>query len=36
MTSIGKKFSFVSKAGTLTADTFDVVSFTGAEGLSKL
>lgn len=36
MTSIGKKFSFVSKAGTLAADTFDVVSFTGTEGLSKL
>jgi type VI secretion system secreted protein VgrG len=36
MTSIGKKFGFASKAGTLPADTFDVVSFTGAEGLSKL
>ncbi|WP_319589197.1 type VI secretion system tip protein TssI/VgrG [uncultured Desulfobulbus sp.] len=36
MTSIGKKFSFVSKAGTLATDTFDVVSFTGTEGLSKL
>jgi len=36
MTSIGKKFSFASMAGTLPADTFDVVSFTGAEGLSKL
>jgi len=36
MTSIGKKFSFASKAGTLAADTFDVVSFTGTEGLSKL
>ena len=36
MTSIGKKFSFVSKAAGLTADTFDVVSFTGTEGLSKL
>jgi type VI secretion system secreted protein VgrG len=36
MTSIGNKFSFVSKAGMLAANTFDVVSFTGAEGLSKL
>jgi type VI secretion system secreted protein VgrG len=36
MMSIGKKFSFASKAGTLPADTFDVVSFTGTEGLSKL
>jgi len=36
MTSIGKKFSFASMAGTLAADTFDVVSFTGTEGLSKL
>ncbi|MBV5318526.1 MAG: type VI secretion system tip protein VgrG [Desulfobulbaceae bacterium] len=36
MTSIGKKFSFASMAGTLATDTFDVVSFTGTEGLSKL
>ncbi len=36
MTSIGKKFSFVSLAPSLTADTFDVVSFSGTEGLSKL
>ncbi len=36
MTSIGNKFSFTSMAATLPADTFDVVSFTGAEGLSKL
>ncbi|MGD9947351.1 MAG: type VI secretion system tip protein TssI/VgrG [Desulfobulbus sp.] len=36
MTSVGKKFSFASMAATLAADTFDVVSFTGTEGLSKL
>jgi len=36
MAFIRKKFSFVSLAPTLTADTFDVVSFSGTEGLSKL
>jgi type VI secretion system secreted protein VgrG len=34
MSSINKKFSFTSSA--LPDDTFDVVSFSGSEGLSKL